>query len=228
MAVPQVVNMVRNHGNAPSQRCERGHVPWFGGWVELPASYGYTTVRTLVETGALGGAPGPIGWYSPCQASRSRRRCRRYWRRVLTGSRPRISISSRPRQSSVQRCHSLCYKPLPRCPRRDCPGALTTCKRRSCSTRRGSSRARIHLQACPDPRGGLWRAAPGAQRVLHARIVKALEVLYPDRLAEQVDHLAHHAVRGEVWAKAPSPAAGRPGWRAEARSAHREAVTYFE
>ena len=40
------------------------------------------------------------------------------------------------------------------------------------------------------------------RRVLHARIVEALEALYPDRLAEQVDRLAHHAVRGQVWDKA--------------------------
>ena len=40
------------------------------------------------------------------------------------------------------------------------------------------------------------------RRVLHARIVEALEELYVDRLAEQVDRLAHHAVRGEVWDKA--------------------------
>src|SRR6266849_3518890 len=31
------------------------------------------------------------------------------------------------------------------------------------------------------------------RRVLHARIVEALEGLYPDRLAEQVECLAHHA-----------------------------------
>ena len=40
------------------------------------------------------------------------------------------------------------------------------------------------------------------RRVLHARIVAALEELYADRLAEQVDRLAHHALRGEVWDKA--------------------------
>ena len=40
------------------------------------------------------------------------------------------------------------------------------------------------------------------RRVLHGCIVEALEVLYADRLAEQVEHLAHHAVRGEVWDKA--------------------------
>jgi hypothetical protein len=37
---------------------------------------------------------------------------------------------------------------------------------------------------------------------LHAWIVEALETLYPDRLTEQVERLAHHAFRGEVWEKA--------------------------
>jgi len=40
------------------------------------------------------------------------------------------------------------------------------------------------------------------RRVLHGRIVEALEALAAERLAEQVDRLAHHAVRGEVWDKA--------------------------
>ena len=40
------------------------------------------------------------------------------------------------------------------------------------------------------------------RRVLHARIVDALEALDPDRLAEQVERLAHHALRGEMWEKA--------------------------
>ena len=40
------------------------------------------------------------------------------------------------------------------------------------------------------------------QRALHARIVEAIETLYPDRLIEQVERLAHHAFRGELWGKA--------------------------
>ena len=40
------------------------------------------------------------------------------------------------------------------------------------------------------------------RRGLHARIVEAIERLYADRLAEQVERLAHHALRGEVWDKA--------------------------
>jgi class 3 adenylate cyclase/tetratricopeptide (TPR) repeat protein len=65
------------------------------------------------------------------------------------------------------------------------------------------------------------------QRALHARIVEAIEVLYPDRLIEQVERLAHHAVRGEVWRKALIYLR-RAGTKADARSALREAVSYFE
>jgi predicted ATPase len=37
------------------------------------------------------------------------------------------------------------------------------------------------------------------RRALHVRIGEAIETLYPDRLAEHVERLAHHAVRGERW-----------------------------
>src|SRR5262249_7385868 len=40
------------------------------------------------------------------------------------------------------------------------------------------------------------------RRALHARIVEALERLYPDRHAEHIERLADHAFRGESWAKA--------------------------
>jgi class 3 adenylate cyclase/tetratricopeptide (TPR) repeat protein len=64
------------------------------------------------------------------------------------------------------------------------------------------------------------------RRVLHARIVEALEALGPERRAEQVDRLAYHALRGEVWEKAV--AYGRQaGAKALDRAAFREAVAYF-
>jgi tetratricopeptide (TPR) repeat protein len=65
------------------------------------------------------------------------------------------------------------------------------------------------------------------RRALHARIVEALEALAGDRIAEQVDRLAHHALRGEVWDKAVAYCR-QAGERAMVRSAHREAVGYFE
>ena len=48
-----------------------------------------------------------------------------------------------------------------------------------------------------------------------------------DRLAEQVERLAHHALRGEVWDKALAYCR-QAGEKAMARSAYREAVGYFE
>src|SRR5262249_105475 len=65
------------------------------------------------------------------------------------------------------------------------------------------------------------------RRVLHAQIVAALEALAGDQVAEQVERLAHHALRGEVWDKALAYY-WQAGEKAMARSAHREAVGYFE
>jgi class 3 adenylate cyclase/tetratricopeptide (TPR) repeat protein len=65
------------------------------------------------------------------------------------------------------------------------------------------------------------------RRPLHARIVDAIEVLYPERLTEQVERLAHHAVRGERWEKAVTHLR-EAGAKAFARSANREAVVCFE
>ena len=61
------------------------------------------------------------------------------------------------------------------------------------------------------------------RRVLHARIVEVLEALAP----EQVERLAHHALRGEVWDKAVTYCQ-QTGARADDRAAFREAVTAFE
>src|SRR5207245_189975 len=65
------------------------------------------------------------------------------------------------------------------------------------------------------------------RRVLHGRIVEALEALAAERLAEQVDRLAHHAVRGEVWGKAVTYCQ-QAGTRANDRAAFREAGASFE
>jgi predicted ATPase len=65
------------------------------------------------------------------------------------------------------------------------------------------------------------------RRALHAGIVEALERHDPSRVAEQVERLAHHAFRGEVWAKAVSY--GRQaGNKAMAHAAYREAMVYLQ
>jgi class 3 adenylate cyclase/DNA-binding winged helix-turn-helix (wHTH) protein/tetratricopeptide (TPR) repeat protein len=65
------------------------------------------------------------------------------------------------------------------------------------------------------------------RRALHACLVGAFEALAPGRAAEQVERLAHHAVRGEVWDKALLYSR-HAGDKALLRSAYREAVAGFD
>jgi predicted ATPase/class 3 adenylate cyclase len=65
------------------------------------------------------------------------------------------------------------------------------------------------------------------RRVLHAQIVEAIERLYPDRLPEQFELLAHHSLRGELWQKAVTYLR-EAGAKAAARSAFTEGVAYFQ
>ena len=65
------------------------------------------------------------------------------------------------------------------------------------------------------------------RRELHARIAEAVERLYPERLAEHVERLAHHSVRGERWDHAVNYLR-QAAARAAARAANREAVTHLE
>jgi len=65
------------------------------------------------------------------------------------------------------------------------------------------------------------------RKTLHAQIISAIEHLYKDRLSEQVERLAHHAVRGALWEKA-ALYCRQAGTRALDRSASRESLTHFE
>jgi predicted ATPase len=68
---------------------------------------------------------------------------------------------------------------------------------------------------------------PDRRRHLHGQIADSIERLYPDRLAEHAERLAHHALRSEVWPKAVAYLR-QAGAKAFARSANRDAVAYFE
>jgi class 3 adenylate cyclase/tetratricopeptide (TPR) repeat protein len=65
------------------------------------------------------------------------------------------------------------------------------------------------------------------RRALHARIVDAIEALYPGQQAEQLDRLAYHAARGEAWEKAVVYLR-QAGERDANRSALHESIAYFE
>jgi class 3 adenylate cyclase/tetratricopeptide (TPR) repeat protein len=62
------------------------------------------------------------------------------------------------------------------------------------------------------------------RRGLHGRAVEAIERCYSERLAEYVERLAHHALRGEVWEKAVGYLRQAAG-KAMDRWAYREAAT---
>ena len=65
------------------------------------------------------------------------------------------------------------------------------------------------------------------RRAAHAQIVSAMENLYAGRIAEQLERLSHHAVRGEVWPRAVTYL-HQAGLKALSHSANQEAVSYFD
>jgi tetratricopeptide (TPR) repeat protein len=65
------------------------------------------------------------------------------------------------------------------------------------------------------------------RRELHARIVDAIETLHRDRLGEQIERLAHHALRGELGEKAVNYLR-QAGLKAWARRALPDARGWFE
>ena len=65
------------------------------------------------------------------------------------------------------------------------------------------------------------------RRALHAQIVDVMERLPEGRLAQEIERLALHAFRGEVWNKAVRYLR-TAGLKASAQFAHRQAVGFFE
>jgi predicted ATPase len=65
------------------------------------------------------------------------------------------------------------------------------------------------------------------RRALHTRIVTTLETWAKGRVDEQIDRLAHHALRGELWDRA-LVYCRQAGRKALMHSSLREALVYFE
>ena len=65
------------------------------------------------------------------------------------------------------------------------------------------------------------------KKLLHAKVVEAIERVHADRLAEHAEALARHALRGEVWEKAVDYLR-QAGAKAHARGAFQEALDQFE
>ena len=182
----------------------------------------WKSVRTLVETGCWR-QPGAYRLDAPLPTIQVPATVHAVLAARITGCRRRRSGFSRRQPSLAWRC----------------PGAVTGHCRHA---RRGGAsppgalaggrvslqdapvpRPGLYLQACLDTRGGLRQSPARATAGLHARLVEALETLVGDRRDEQVEHLAHHTLRGEVWAKAVTYCQ-QAGARAYDRAAFREAV----
>ncbi|MDQ3931504.1 MAG: AAA family ATPase, partial [Actinomycetota bacterium] len=65
------------------------------------------------------------------------------------------------------------------------------------------------------------------RRALHRLVGAAIEELYPDRLAEQVETLAHHYSEGQAWDKALDYLV-KAGDKAAGAFANKEALDYYE
>jgi class 3 adenylate cyclase/tetratricopeptide (TPR) repeat protein len=65
------------------------------------------------------------------------------------------------------------------------------------------------------------------RRILHAQLVGAIERLHADRPSEQIERLAHHGLRGELWEQAVAYLR-QAALRATERAADREAVAHLE
>jgi tetratricopeptide (TPR) repeat protein len=68
---------------------------------------------------------------------------------------------------------------------------------------------------------------PAERRRIHARALEAIERLFPDRLGEHVERLAHHAFKAELWQKAVTYMR-QAAAKAFARSANRESLVMLE
>ena len=97
-------------------------------------------MRTLVETGALVGEPGA---YRLAQ-SLPTIQVPATVQAVLAARIDRLSPEDKRLLQTAAVIGTevpFCCRPLVRCPKRRCTEASTTCKQRSCSMRRGCSRA---------------------------------------------------------------------------------------
>ncbi len=186
------------------------------------------TVRTLVETGALVGARGAYRLTRPVEA-------------IEVPATVQVILAARidrllPDDKQLLQTASVVGKDVP----------LALLHAVAEAGEEAVQRGLTHLQAAefvyetrlfPEPEYTFKHALThevtygtllqGRRKVLHARIVGAIERCYPDRLSEHVEWLAHHAVRGELWQQAVAYLR-QAGVKALARSGSREAAAAFE
>ena len=161
-------------------------------------------------------------------ASRCRPRCRRCWRRASTGCRRRRSACSRPPRSLARRCPSPLLQAIAELPEEALHRGLAHLQAAEfLYETRLFPELGVHLQARPDPRGGLRQPPAGA----------AARAARPHRRGPR-DAVAATGwpSRSNAWPTMPCGARcgtkavaylRQAGDKAAARSAHREAVGHL-
>ena len=186
------------------------------------------SVRTLVETAALAGERGAYRLTRAVENWRSPPPCRPSWPPASTAWRPRPSACSRRPPSSARTWPLPLLLAIAEAPEPEVRAELT---------RLQAAEFLYEVRLFPDLEYTFKHALTHEvayagllherQRTLHACIAEAIERLAPERVAEQVERLAHHALRGELWDKAVIYLR-QAGLRAMARAGYREAVTHLE
>jgi class 3 adenylate cyclase/tetratricopeptide (TPR) repeat protein len=186
------------------------------------------TVRTLVETGSLGGARGAYRLLRPLQALQIPPTVQA----ILTARIDRLP----PADKQLLQAASVVGKDVPYAILQAIAGLPED------ALHRGLADLQEHeflyeARLFPDREYTFKHALTHEvtygsllaerRRALHERIVETTLRLYPDRPAEHVERLAHHSVRGELWERAVD-FLRQAGAKAAARSAYREAAANFE
>ena len=186
------------------------------------------TVRTLVESGALAGAPGAYRLTRPVDALQMPATVQA----ILAARIDRLS----PDDKRLLQAASVVGKDVPFAVLEAIADLPDAALRQSLARLQGAEflyEARLfpdleytfkHALTHEAAYGGVLQER---RRALHARIADALERLHENRLDEHVEALAHHAFLGDVWDRAVRYLR-HSGARARRRSASREAVTHLE
>jgi len=186
------------------------------------------TVRTLVETKALAGPPGRYRLIQPAQA-------------IQVPATVQVMLAARidrlaPEDKRLLQVASVVGKDIPFALLRDVARLPDDALRRGLDTLQAAEFL-VETGLFPDLEyafkhalthevtyGGLLQER---RRELHARIVDAIERIHRDRVSEQIERLAHHALRGAVREKAVHYLR-QAGIKAAARSALSYAQGWFE
>ena len=120
----------------------------------------------------------PIGWDRHCQRYRYRPRCRRCWQPVLIGYRRTKNGFYKRLLSSVQKSPLPCFRPLRRCPKRHYIGASHTLQAAEFLYETSLFPERVYtFKHALTHEVAYSSLLQERRRVLHARIVEALEAL---------------------------------------------------